>query len=341
MKAIALATLLIISIQAPTFSQTVIAQGEQPQVSVDPKGVVRLVFGEQDKIFYVESKNSGSTFSKPTLVAEVPGMHLGMTRGPQIASSKDLTLVTAMDKEGNIHSFIIDHKTAKWEKAGRVNDEGGSAPEGLMSVAANESNEFFAVWLDLRNDRKNNICVASFANKKWSPNKFAYISPEDHVCECCKPSITVKGKTVSVMFRNWLKGSRDLYLTSSTDGGKTFSQAEKLGIGTWPLKGCPMDGGGVSIDSKNQTHTAWQRDGIVYYAQPGQPEENIGNGRHVSLRGNLISWENGSDLILKRINKKSETIGEGRALQALELKDNSILAVWEKGDQIVFKKIKG
>lgn len=340
-KIAALAILLAGTVPTSIFSQTIVTQGEQPQMSVDTQGVVRLVYGQQDKVFYVESKNSGKTFSKPTVLAQVPGMHLGMGRGPQIATSRDLTLVTAMDKEGNIHSFVMDHKTSKWEKAGTVNDQGGSAPEGLMSLTADEDNQFFAVWLDLRTNRKSNICTASFQNRKWSQNKFPYVSPEDHVCECCKPSITVKGKTVSVMFRNWLKGSRDLYVTSSTDGGKTFSPAEKLGIGTWPLNGCPMDGGGISIDSQNRTHTAWQRDGVVYYAQPGRPEEKIGNGRHVVLHGNLISWESGSDLIVKRINESPQKIGEGTALEAIELKDKSILAVWEKDDDIIFKNIKG
>lgn len=337
MRAVALTLVLTVSFQ--TFSQTILAPGEQPQMSIDSEGIIRVVYGQGDKIFYVHSKNNGSTFSKPAIIAELKGMHLGMTRGPQIASSKDFTLVTAMDTEGNIYSFIMDHKTSIWAEAGRVNDKNGSAPEGLMSITADENNKFFAVWLDLRNDRKNNICVASFENKKWSPNKFAYVSEEDHVCECCKPSITTKGKTVSIMFRNWLKGSRDLYVTTSADGGKTFSEAKKLGNGTWPLKGCPMDGGGISIDSKSQTHTAWQRDGVVYYAKPGHQEEKVGDGRHVALHGNLISWENGSELIMKRIDNDSQKIGEGTALELAELKDKSVLAVWEKDDQIVFKKL--
>jgi hypothetical protein len=339
-RASALVIFLIFSFCSSTFSQTVLATGEQPQMTIDWKGIVRLTYGSGAKILYAESKDDGLTFSKPILVAEIQGMHLGMTRGPQIATAKDFSMITAMDKEGNIHSFVLDHKTGKWEKSGRVNDKDGSAPEGLMSITANENNRFYAVWLDLRNDRKNNICFASFEKNKWSTNKFAYVSAEDHVCDCCKPSITAKGETVSIMFRNWLKGSRDLYLATSKDGGKTFAQAEKLGNGTWPLKGCPMDGGGVAIDAKNQTHTVWQRDGVVYYAQPGQPEQKIGEGRHVELNGNIISWESGSDLIVKGINKNSQKIGEGTALEVLALNDKSILAVWEKDDQIVFKKIK-
>jgi hypothetical protein len=337
---VALTVFFLFSLPKIIYSQTILAVGEQPQIAIDLKGTIRVVYGTSDKIFYSDSKDNGSSFTKPTLIAEVPGMHLGMTRGPQIACSKDYSVVTAMDKQGNIHSFMLDHKTGKWEKTGRVNDKEGSAPEGLMSITADDNNHFYAAWLDLRINRKNNISFASFEKKKWSANKFAYVSAEDHVCECCKPSITAKGKMVSIMFRNWLKGSRDLYLTTSTDGGKTFPEAQKLGNGTWPLKGCPMDGGGLSINSENQIHTAWQRTGVVYYTRPGQPEERIADGRHVSVNGNIITWEAGSDLMVKRINQPAQKLGTGTALQAILLNDSSILGVWEKDGQIVFTKIK-
>lgn len=319
--------------------QTTLAPGEQPQITVDSKGLIRLVYGDKDKIVFATSTDNGNTFSTPQIVGEVRELQLGMTRGPQLATSRDFSIVTAMDKNGNIHSFSLKHKSGRWEKIKNVNDAEGSAPEGLMSIAADDQNNFYAVWLDLRQDKKNNICFASLnGNSGWSKNKFAYKSPEDHVCECCKPSVAVQGKKVSIMFRNWLKGSRDLYLISSADGGKTFSTAQKLGDGTWQLKGCPMDGGGVIIDSNNEVRTAWQREGQVFYAVPGKPEQRISDGRHVDMTGNIITWERGSDLIVKTIDLPEQKIGEGTALKVLVLPDRTKLLVWEKNEQIVYKK---
>jgi len=54
-----------------------IAAGDQPQIGIDNKGMIRVVFGREDKIFCVESSDKGLTFSNPVLVAEIPGMHLG------------------------------------------------------------------------------------------------------------------------------------------------------------------------------------------------------------------------------------------------------------------------
>ncbi|AYB31865.1 hypothetical protein [Chryseolinea soli] len=332
--------IFLASVQQHAVAQTSLAPGEQPQMTVDSKGTVRLVFGEKDKIFYSVSNDKGSTFSKPVFVGEVKEMHLGMTRGPQLATSKDYSVVTAIDKKGTIHSFRLTHKTGAWEKIKNANDVEASAPEGLMSIAADAKNNFYAVWLDLRDNNNNNICFATLKeNSTWSKNKLVYRSPEGHVCECCKPSIAVKDNGVSIMFRNWLKGSRDLYLITSSNGGETFSEGQKLGNGTWPLKGCPMDGGGLTVDLKNNIHTAWQRDGQIYYAQPGQPERIIGEGRSVGMSGNLLTWEKGSDLFVKPLNGTPQKIGEGTALKVYEFTDRSILAVWEKDDQVVFKRI--
>jgi hypothetical protein len=337
MKFLAFTLVFIVAILPSSHAQTILAAGEQPQVSVDNKGVVRLVFGKKDQIFYSTSDDNGKTFTTAVLVAQVPEMHLGMTRGPQLASSKDYSMVTAMDKKGNINCFRLDHKSGEWTKIKNVNNVDASAPEGLMSLAADNNNNFYAVWLDIRLGQKNNICFAAINGKKeWSTNKFAYTSPETHVCECCKPSVQVNGNTVVVMFRNWLMGSRDLYLTISKDKGKTFSTAQKLGQGTWPLKGCPMDGGGLSLNAKT-IETAWQREGVVYHVRPGQPEQKIGEGRRVSMKGNIVTWENGSDLMVHRLNGQTTRIGEGTALSGIELSDKTILAIWEKNGEVIVK----
>jgi hypothetical protein len=177
------ALFIFFALLSPTArSQERVASGEQPQITVDAQETVRLVFGNGEQIYYSVSNDIGKTFSEPIVIAEVKGMHLGMTRGPQLATSKDYSVVTGMDKEGNIHSFRLTHASGKWEKLQNVNDANGSAPEGLMGLAADDKNNFFAVWLDLREGRKNNICFSSLAGKQgWSSNIFTYKSPESHV----------------------------------------------------------------------------------------------------------------------------------------------------------------
>src|SRR3954453_21969998 len=83
-----------------------IAAGQQPEVFVNKKGEVRIAFGRSDSIFCVTSIDMGISFTEPEFVGKVVEMHLGMTRGPQIASSSNFSLITAIDKRGNIHTFF-------------------------------------------------------------------------------------------------------------------------------------------------------------------------------------------------------------------------------------------
>jgi hypothetical protein len=323
-----------------------IANGRQPELSIDAKGKVRVVFGRNDSIFCLTWIDKSGSFSKPKFVARVNQMHLGMTRGPQIASSKSASLITAIDKQGNIHCFLLNHVKDSWIEQTMVNDTKSSAPEGLMSLAADKQDNFYAVWLDLRKERRNNIYFSSFSGNsgKWTKNKLVYASPDQHVCECCKPSIAVQGSGIAVMFRNWLNGSRDLYFSKSDNKGIDFTEAIKVGEGTWKLNGCPMDGGGVSIDNSGKVHTAWRREGVVYYARPNEKEIEVGKGKSCSISTNknkiLISLQDGGNTKLVELNTRKEiNIGKGSYLKSSVMPDGKIICVWEEDAEIKFKLI--
>ncbi len=323
-----------------------ISEGEQPQITADNKGIIRVVFGQKDKIFCATSEDQGITFSNPVLVAQVPEMHLGMSRGPQLASSGNYSIITAMDKSGNIHWFQLNHSSNEWKNMGTINDLKGSGPEGLMGITADKNDDFYAVWLDTRTGNKNQVYFSSISGNAahWSKNTLVYQSPDGHVCECCKPGITAEGSGVAIMYRNWLNGSRDLYLLQSSDKGRSFKAAQKLGKGTWKLNGCPMDGGGVYIDRSKAVHTVWQREGVVYYCKPGETETNIGKGRTCSISGTadntVISMQTGDTVKVIKLSQKNKiTVGTGSFLKSIVLPDNRILCVWEQDNKIKFKKV--
>jgi hypothetical protein len=310
-----------------------------------PPKLLRIIYGNEDKIYCATSTDNGLTISDIQMVGEVKDMHLGMSRGPQVASSKNYTLVSAIDKKGSIHIFQLNHQSKKWKKETFANDLAGSAPEGLMSIAADQADNFYAVWLDLREDKNNKICFAKTTDQgiSWSKNEMVYKSPDKTVCECCKPNIAVSQSTVLIMFRNWLNGSRDLYLLRSDNQGATFNNAIKLGNGTWKLNGCPMDGGGLAVNKKNGISTVWQRDGQIFYSKPNEVETDIGTGRNCSItdpKNPILTWQEGKKLKLKEFNKAAVIdIGEGGFVKALRAKENKIFCAWEKEGKIIFKTL--
>ena len=335
----------VLNISLTTPANFIIGNGQQPQITIDNLGTIRIIYGNADKIYCATSVDNGLTFPDIQKVGEIKDMHLGMSRGPQVATSKNYTLVAAIDKKGSVHIFQLQHQSGKWTKVSLANDRAGSAPEGLMSIAADRNDNFYAVWLDIRNDKNNKICFAKTTDKGllWTKNKIAYASPDKTVCECCKPTIVVSGSKVIIMFRNWLLGSRDLYLLQSDNKGILFKEPVKLGNGTWKLSGCPMDGGGLIINDKQQIKTVWQRQGSIYYATPGEAENEIGKGRGCSIidsKNPIITWQEGNKLKVKEFNK-AEVLdaGVGGFIKAIRTKDKNIFCTWEQEGEITFKKL--
>lgn len=345
MKVLFLLLFLSISLHGDlTLSESAI-QGQQPNLSVDTKGIIRMVYGNGDKIYCITSLNKGNSFSAPVLVAELPQMHLGYTRGPQIASSKNFSVVSAIDKDGNIHSYRLDHVKGVWTKLLNINDKKGSAVEGLMALTADKEDNFYAAWLDIREGGKNNMYFSSVHAKsvKWNVNSLVYKSPDGHICECCKPNITVSNNKLAIGFRNWIMGSRDIYYTVSNNKGKSFSVPAKSGAGTWQLNACPMDGGGLSLSGSGKVSAAWRRNGEVYYWTENQAEKKLATGRDVSMaqNGNVVyvAWQNNKKVIVANLSTNITTeIGVGITPKVYVLDNGKAICLWED-DKVVRYKI--
>ncbi|MDQ3292562.1 MAG: glycoside hydrolase [Bacteroidota bacterium] len=317
--------------------------GKQPVITVDQANNIKVVFGQEEEIFYTTSSNNGQTFSKPQKVGKQTKLALGMTRGPQITTTKDYSVIAAADHTGKILVYRLKNKASQWSEPVNILDQDTTAKEGFIALASGKENTIHAVWLDLRLGKKNNIFTAFSMDggKTWSKNKQVYKSPEGGVCPCCRPSITADTKgNVHIMFRNELMGSRDMYLVSSKDNGRTFGPAKKLGMGTWELKACPMDGGAVAVNAQGNLGTTWRRENTVYYAEPGGMEQKMGEGRASSLvktaKGNYLAWQNGNNIMALVPGKLGpEIMGTGNYPRLATIANQQVICVWETDGKIV------
>lgn len=318
-------------------SDTVITQGGMPNLSVDNAGMVHLVYGRGDSVLYCYSSDQGNSFSSPSLVAILPRLAASHMRGPQIAATSNGLVITACNSIGNIFSFTKE-QSGNWSQAIRVNDVDTVAKENLMALSA-DGDKAFATWLDLR-DGHNRIYGAKSTDggRSWSKNVLVYASPDTTVCECCKPSVVEKGNNVYVMFRNWLKGNRDLYLAQSGDGGNTFGQAQKLGYGSWALNGCPMDGGGLAITKNGMAETVWNRKGVIYACEPGKEERKLGEGRSCAIESvngkNVYAWVENGNVVVMNLQGMKMNLGKGQLPILKAVGKEYILCVWENDKQI-------
>jgi hypothetical protein len=325
-------------LSAPAHSASIEPPAEttykQPQVAVRGS-VAAVAWGSGNTILFAKSADGGRRFGTPVKVAEAGMISLGMHRGPRIAMTPSAIVISAVygakgrGADGDLLAFRSTDGGATWSKGVRVNDRAAAAREGLHAMAAD--GEFvYAVWLDDRDGGKELYGASSSdGGATWSGNRRIYHSPDGHICECCHPSLAVRagGREIYAMFRNWLGGSRDLYLATSVDGGMSF-EARKLGEGTWPLNACPMDGGGLAVDSKGPL-TVWRRDSTVFMARPGSPEIKVGTGKDPALAGDTVLWSAADGLHMKHGAGKSVLLDASGAYPSAAGDANVTIAAWE------------
>ena len=315
--------------------------GEAPSLAVEGNNIY-MSFASGDSILCSYSSDKGQTFSSPVPVAVLNGLVNVGGRGPQIVSCKEQLLIAAPDRSGNFYTWLRKNTEISWRVGGRINDLADIAKEGFLSLGATANGHIFAAWLDLRNGKKNNIygTRSMDGGKTWLKNQLIYKSPDGSVCDCCKPAVAIKDEQVAVMFRNSLKGNRDLYLIQSKDGGATFGNARKLGEGSWRLNGCPMDGGGLIIENNNAILTVWQREGNVYTCEAGKKEILMNKGRQCTIAGMngsyCITFISEGRVYYRKPDGKIIELSQGGHYPKLLAVDNSTtLCVWENENQIL------
>jgi len=344
---IALATMI-----GPIGSET----PHEPQLAASGSVVV-MTFGAGNAVYFSRSEDSGRSFSTPVRVAEAPIVPLTRHRGPRIAISGNAIVISAVmgskpSQEQHAHGLPSDGDLVvwrsvdggkSWSKGIIVNDVRGAPTEGLHALAAGENGQLFAAWLDKRGGHGTKLYGARSldAGATWSKNAIIYESPEGTICECCHPSAVIAPNgEIEVMFRNWLGGSRDMYLSRSKDGTK-FSRPEKLGTDTWQLNACPMDGGGLAL-AGDQTFTAWRRENKLFLAEPGQEEKEIGVGKDIAIATNgkrvYAIWSSPNGITLWESGKFEVLAKQGAYPAIAALPDGGRLAAWEENNAIAIHR---
>jgi hypothetical protein len=286
----------------PCPGQTWVSEiGNQPRVAVTPDGTVCVVYARDSVIYCSTSTDDGTTYAAPVAVGTVGQLMCGMRRGPQVAATAGSLVVTAIGKAGDIVCFRSSDHGKTWAAGGTVTDKEGAAREGLHAICAGAGEEVFAVWLDLRHGKTELTgALSRDGGRTWARNVPLYKSPSGRVCECCQPSVVSDGKgSFHVMWRNSLEGNRDMWMATFRVGND-FHPARKLGVGSWQLNACPMDGGGLAVDNQGRVVTVWRRGKDVFLCRPDMPETSMGEGSQPQVAATpdtvLTVWERNGEV---------------------------------------------
>lgn len=303
--------------------------GKQPQLAADGATVV-LAYSDGQRLLAAVSKDGGDSFGAPVTVATGAFM-VGRHRGPRVVVKGDRMAVSAI-ADGTLQVWRSQDRGRTWSRSVAVNDVPRSAREGLHGMAVGPQGELFAAWLDLRAPgMKVYGALSTDGGVSWSANRLVYASPAGNVCECCHPSVAIDAQgRIHVLFRNWLGGSRDMYLATSADQGATF-RAAKLGAGTWKLNACPMDGGGLAMGPAGPM-AVWRRDGQIH------AESLLGEGKDPALAVGpsgkpVYGWTRAGEVIVG-----GESMGAGGFVSLAG--GRQVVAAWETPEGIKVQRLR-
>ena len=330
-----------------------IGPGAQPQLAANQR-MVAVAFGADSAVYFSASTDQGRTFSAPVKVAAAPLLALGRHRGPRIAITPSAIVISALvgtktppGSDGDLKTWRSTDGGKTWSEGGRINDVTASAREGLHTMVARPDGLLFAAWLDLREKGTRLYSAVSKDNgASWSKNVLVYEPPSGHICECCHPTAIVDAKgAIDVMWRNALGGARDMYVARSTDGGATFSPAEKQGSGSWALDACPMDGGGLAFDSTGALVSIWRRENDVYLAEKSGAEKKLETGKDPAIAagpdGVYAIWTTPAGVRLRAPGAAQPTTiaAQGAFPQLIAVPNGPMLAAWEDRGQIFIQPV--
>lgn len=325
------------------------APWRQPQLAMEGRTAI-VVYGAGNTVFAAVSKDAGQTFGKPVQVGTAGEMALGRHRGPRAAISGKTAVITTIagakgkGQDGELYAWRSTDGGATWTGPKLVSDAPGAAREGLHALTAGPGGVFFTTWLDLRaTGTRLMASISKDGGATWAANFPVYSSPDGHICECCHPSAAIAADgTIHVMFRNWLDGSRDIWLATSRDGGKSFA-AKKVGEGTWVLNACPMDGGGLGVKANGDVVTSWRRDKQIFWTDGTafQAPQWAGKDSALALDAAgkpVLVWTDGMRLMVYdgAVKELAEHGGYGSVAASAA----GVLAAWESGIGIKVQRLR-
>jgi hypothetical protein len=202
--------------------------GIQPQVVVDGKGVVHLIYYGGDArhgdIFYVRSDDEGGTFSRPLRVNSSAGsaIAIGNIRGAHLAVGKQGRVHVAWNgsgkggraEEGMLYARLNDKGDAFEPQRNVIAEAMGL--DGGGSVAADEAGHVYVVWHAPQPGQKGEerrlrkiparAAVAVYALSRIAKGMFMFSivrrrSAFSAIPICCAPPTTAHGSKDTICIR--------------------------------------------------------------------------------------------------------------------------------------------
>lgn len=254
-------------------AQTGIALSNDPKLALSPSGALYMlaVHGDDEgaQLGLMMSHDGGDTFMPLVPVSE-KGAEVSShgENSPNIAltPTEIYALWEQRGAEGGTdlmfaRSLSYGHS---FEKPTRVTDKTAPSFNGFSSLGVAPNGKVYAVWLDGR-DRPEPSDTFSLYLAQSSDRGATFsrnVRVATGVCPCCRPAITFGSNgEVFIAWRKVFDGDiRDMVVSTSHDGGETFTTPSRVAVDNWKLSGCPHSGPAM-IQRGGRLYVAWYTEG--------------------------------------------------------------------------------
>ncbi len=249
---------------------------DSPYLTHNHKGTPILcwVEGMENTILkWVEIGNSNSTIHEVDVTLGLNTHHESM---PKIGFKNNGEIVVLFSKKnptpenqyaGSIYFTKSTDEGENWSEPKQLHqDTSAGIGRSFYDLATLPNGELGAIWLDGR--KKQNGSTLFFSKTDGNDNFSKEIEIAQTTCQCCRTDLFVdQSNNTHIVFRDIIQDSiRDFAISTSSDGGNTFSSSKIISNDRWVVNGCPHTGASIAQDpsKKGSLQIAW-------YTQGGKP----------------------------------------------------------------------
>jgi hypothetical protein len=292
-----------------------------PRLAADPSGTIYMLalYGGPNptRLGLFASHNGGDSFGEPVPVTDAGAEVISHgENSPSLAFGA--TEIYALweqrrEKGGTDLMFARSVNFGRsFESPIQVPDKADASPNIFSNLRVSPDGTVYAVWLDGRQAGPGTFSVylarSTDRGASFEPNREVARS----ACPCCRPAIAFgPQEEVHIAWRKVFEGDiRDIVVSTSRDGGRSFDEPVRVAVDNWKIAGCPHSGP-VLAAAGRRLYAAWFSEG------------SAGNS------GIRISWSDDGGLAFARPLIISRGILDANHPALTVLQDGRVLVAFE------------
>jgi hypothetical protein len=245
-------------------------------------------------VFVAVSRDGGRTFGQPVRVNSIAGeARISGEIAPRVALGPEAGSAPALTVTWNAKDGGTQIKTARSRDGGRtfveeksLQTKGAIGDRGWQASTLDATGKLHTIWLDHRvmaadkaagdhsqhKGEHDGVAMAQKSGLYYAADGGVERELFKGVCYCCKTALAVgpKGELYAAWRHVFPGNMRDMAMTLSRDGGKTFTPLVRVNHDGWSINGCPDDGPAMAVGADGTVHMVWptvkNEAGVILYA---------------------------------------------------------------------------